>query len=165
MEQPERPNSDSSSSEEEDPELAALGQMEMVRSAAAVEVSWKGSGHDEDAEFLAAEKEAERQAAQDQQRDAQPSAPELQPEADRSSPDVIAQVDPVAATLTDTRVHLEQMRAALTGHVASVSESELNTRAENDALRTELAELSAVREEATKLRAANVAPWTTRYHG
>ena len=157
MEQPERPNSDSSSSEEEDPELAALGQMEMVRSAAAVEVSWKGGGHDEDAEFLAAEKEAERQAAQDQQRDAQPSAPALQPAADRSAPDVVAQVDPVAATLAGTRIHLEQMRAALAGHVASVSESELNTRAENDALRTELAELSAVREEATELRAANVA--------
>lgn len=122
--------------------------METVRSAASVEVSWRApEPEDEDAEFLAAEKEAARHTP------LVLSAPDLRAwggQPDRVVPDVIGQV-------SGTRADLEQLRSALAGHVEATAGSERTLRAENNALRTELAEFSAVRQEATDLRAANVA--------
>ena len=122
--------------------------METVRSAASVEVSWRApEPEDEDAEFLAAEKEAARHTP------LVLSAPDLRAwggQPDRVVPDVIGQV-------SGTRADLEQLRSALAGHVEATAGSERTLRAENDALRTELAEFSTVRQEATDLRAANVA--------
>ena len=122
--------------------------METVRSAASVEVSWRTSEPaNEDAEFLAAEKEAARQAA------LVLSVPDLRAwgvQPDRSVPDVIGQV-------SGTRADLEQLRSALAGHVEATAGSERTLRTENNALRAELAEFSAVRQEAADLRAANAA--------
>ncbi len=146
-----RLNSDSSSSSNEEQELAELGQMETFQSASSVEVTWRTSEPaGEDAEFLAAEKEAARQATQDLQHAARPAAAGLQPESERSVPDVLGQV-------ADTRVQLDMMRAALAGHVESTAGSQNALRAENDTLRTELAEASAARDEVAELRAANAA--------
>ena len=147
----ERLNSDSSSSEDEEKELAELGQMEMVRSDSSVELSWRASEPtEEDAEFLAAEKEASRQAAQDRHRAARSTAAEMVPESERSAPNVLGEV-------ADTRAQLDIMRAALAGHVETTAQSATALRTENHKLRTELAEASAVREEVTELRAANAA--------